>query len=169
MKIRFLLALCFLASPLIGQEPNVAQEISGPQGGIDLLQYSLLDLNNGERVELEQYRDQPILIMLFQPECPYCGRQVAAIQEIKEECPAITPIAVGVNGSRQRLRQELVELDPDFTAYEASGDMNRDLGDIDGTPVMLLTDQEGLYQTHLFGYQNLDVLRQVMQERAICI
>lgn len=162
MLNRFLFLLLLLAFPLVGQEVGEDGE------GIDLLQYRLLDLNNGERVELEQYRAQPVLIMLFQPECPYCGRQVTAIQELREECPDFTPIAVGVNGSRQRLRQELAELDPEFAAYEASGDMNRDLGDIDGTPVMLLTDQNGLYQTHLFGYQNLDVLRQVMQEHAIC-
>jgi thioredoxin-related protein len=131
---------------------------------IDLLHYELSDLRTGEAVDLAQFRGYPVLILLFEPDCGYCVRQAREINALLSQCTEIRPVAVGINGNRQHLREHVFSMQPDFPALMANRDLLQDLGEVQATPLMLLSDDKGYYHLHMVGLQEKETLRAVIGE-----
>jgi thioredoxin-related protein len=136
--------------------------ISGNAEPIDLLQYRLTDLRSGAEVDLDRFRGQPVLILLFEPDCGYCVRQAREVNALLAQCSEIKPLAVGINGNRQHLREHVFSMRPDFPALMANPDLLRDLGEVQATPLMLLSDDKGYYHLHMVGLQDRETLRGVI-------
>lgn len=137
---------------------------------VDLLDYQLKDLKSVETHDLEQYRGATVLMIFFQPDCPFCVKQSKVINEILAECPDFQAIGVGVNGSRSDLQLEAREMRSEYPTYEISPALQAEVGKVVGTPLMLIGNKQGLFTEHLQGYQQIDALIPVLGEAGlVCI
>ena len=130
-------------------------------GAPSLLAYSLRDLHSAEVHDLARYRGAPTLVLLFEPECAWCRRQVAVLNDLGD---CVQRVAIGVDGGRRRLIEALHNMKPSFPAYQASAAFVRDLGGSPPTPQLLLADAEGRYVTHLRGYQDREALTRALAD-----
>lgn len=134
---------------------------------IDLLKYELRDLQSEQLQRLDQFRGKTTLVMFFEPECPFCFKQTKILNGIQRECADFQAIGVGVNGSRRDLQEEIRHLDPSFPAYQVNAELQKEVGKVEGTPMMLVADKNGLYSSHLRGYQQLDTLLPVLAKAGL--
>lgn len=125
---------------------------------IGLLHYPVIDLRTGETGTLESFRGAPTVLLVFEPGCRFCARQSRILNAMLDECTNLNAVAVGVNGSRRRLLDDLEMLRPAFPAFAAGDELAYDLGEIVITPVMLVADAAGNYTLHLLGLQDRDTL-----------
>ena len=134
---------------------------------VDLLDYSLKELNGVESQPFEQYRGSTVLMIFFQPDCTFCVKQSKVLNQIQQECSDFQAIAVGVNGSRADLQLELREMRATYPAYEISPALQAEVGKVVGTPLMLVADKQGQFTKHLQGYQKIDALIPVLGEAGL--
>ena len=131
--------ICLAAALLFAAGSALADEASAR-----LVDFELRSLQEPAHHELTRYEGAPLLMVFFQPECSWCHRQVAAINEFRSQCEArFQAIAVGVNGNRRQLQTELRRIKPSFPAYEASPALIRSLGGVPATPFALLSNADG--------------------------
>lgn len=133
----------------------------------DLFKYELRNLETTEVESLSKYRGEETLIVLFEPDCTWCLRQIRTLNSLLESCPSFQALAVGVNGNRRSYLETLNLLRPDFPAYEISRELYEDLGGAEtvaGTPVMLWGDANGELVTYSVGYQKKNVLLPALDE-----
>lgn len=131
--------ICLTAVLLFAAGSALADEASAR-----LVDFELRSLQEPARHKLVRYEGEPLLIVFFQPECNWCYRQVAAINEFMSQCEAgFQAIAVGVNGNRRQLQAEMRRIKPAFPAYEASPALIRSLGGVPATPFALLGNANG--------------------------
>lgn len=131
---------------------------------IDIMHYTLHDLHTGEPVALDDFRGKPTFLLVFEPGCRYCARQSRIFNRMLESCDSFQVIAVGVNGSRRSLLDDLDMLRPRFPAVMADAELSYDLGEIVITPVMMLADAKGNYELHLLGLQDSERILSVLGE-----
>ncbi|NIW25540.1 MAG: conjugal transfer protein TraF [Gammaproteobacteria bacterium] len=125
---------------------------------VDVLDYELRDLESPDTVDLAGFRGSVILLMFFEPDCTYCLRQTRILNDLISSCEGFQPIGVGVNGTRRALQGERRRLRADFPLLQVSAQLQAEVGDIIGTPVMLLTDTDGRFVTWAQGIQSREVL-----------
>ncbi|MEX2962513.1 TlpA family protein disulfide reductase [Microbulbifer sp. TYP-18] len=139
--------------------PGVASEAR-------LLDMELRSLAGPARASLAQYRDLPVLMVFFEPECPWCFRQVRALNRLLARCPGqFQPLAVGTNGARRALLAEYRRLRPNFPAFQISGELLDKVGSIPATPFMLLVNRDGLPAGWLRGFVPGEKLQPVLAKR----
>lgn len=134
---------------------------------VDLLEYQLKELSGTEVHDLGQYRGDTVVMIFFQPDCPFCVKQSRVLNQIQEECEDFQAIAVGVNGSRSDLQVELREMRASYPAYEISPALQSQVGKVVGTPLMLIGDKKGNFTSHLQGYQQMDAIIPVLGEAGL--
>lgn len=127
---------------------------------VDILSYVLRDLRTTEEVvSLSDYRGSISVLMFFQPECEYCVRQTRVLNRLAEECPGLQPVGIGINGNRANLQREMRQMRADFPVAQINAAFEADIGEVIGTPLLLLSDHDGMLVTWLRGYQSSDSLR----------
>jgi thiol-disulfide isomerase/thioredoxin len=129
---------------------------------VDMLQYVLRDLRTTGEVDLADYRGKISLLMFFEPDCEYCLRETRVLNTLVADCPGLQPIAIGVNGSRAALQQHMRRMRTDFPVAQINEQFQADIGEIIGTPLLLLSDRDGALVTWLRGYQSESVLRELI-------
>ena len=137
---------------------------------VDVLDYELRDLESADDVNLADYRGSVILLMFFEPDCTFCLRQTRILNDLISSCEGFQPIGVGVNGTRRALQGERRRLRADFPLVQINPQLQAEVGDIIGTPVMLLTDTAGRLVTWAQGLQSREVLLDLISriEPAAC-
>ncbi len=150
MRLIILLVGCLLAIPALAE--------------VDILRYQLRDLASDKTVDLAMHRGAINLLMFFEPECPYCFKQARILSQLQHRCDRIQPIAVGVNGSRQDLRAEMRRMRAEFPALQISVRLHEDLGKVEGTPLLLITDRAGMLVTWLRGLKQEDMLAGLLNQ-----
>lgn len=129
----------------------------------DWLAYTLKSLATARSVSLAQYRGKPVLMSFFEPECPWCFRQLQDLQVLHASCPdSFQPLALGVNGERRDLRQIFARTRASFPAYIASPRMLADIGGVPATPITVLVDASGAAVGAVRGYRSLDELGELL-------
>jgi peroxiredoxin len=129
---------------------------------VDILDYTLRDLATSSDVSLADFRGRLSILMFFEPDCPYCFRQARALDALLATCPDIQPIAIGVNGDRAALQKEMRRMRAEFPVLQIDAHFQADLGKVVATPLLLLSDRNGMLVTHLRGLQSEDVLRDLI-------
>jgi thiol-disulfide isomerase/thioredoxin len=130
---------------------------------VDILDYRLRDLLSSDAMELDVFRGGVTIIMFFEPGCPYCFRQARVLNQLQRECPALNPVAVGLNGDRRALQKEAGRMRAEFPVLEIDERLQRDIGKIEATPLMLVGDRSGMLVTWLHGLQSAAVLRSLIE------
>jgi thiol-disulfide isomerase/thioredoxin len=130
---------------------------------VDILDYRLRDLLSSDAMELDVFRGGISVLMFFEPECPYCYRQARVLNQLQRECRDLHPVAVGLNGNRQTLQSEAERMRAEFPVLEIDERLQKDLGKIEGTPLMLVGDRSGMLVTWLRGLQSIDTLRALIE------
>jgi len=129
---------------------------------IDLMHYAVNDLRTGEETQLDAFRGKPTFLLVFEPGCIYCARQSRIFNRMLETCDSFQVVAIGVNGTRRRLLDDLDMLQPRFPAFMAGEEFAYELGEVVITPVMLLADARGNYELHLLGLQDSERLLSIL-------
>lgn len=118
-----------------------------------LFGYQLRSLEAPVTDSLDAYRGKPVIMLFFQPECSWCLKQVRAVNRLPADCRAsFNALAIGVNGDRKALKQELRRLRPDFPAYQANPALLDAIGGVPATPFALLGDANGEFHNWMRGY-----------------
>ena len=94
------------------------------------------------------------LMVLFQPECPWCVRQFDAAGKLANDRPDIAVIAVGLRGRRMELIRELRRARAQLPAYLASPELLETLGKPEGTPRLYVFDRHGRIVAWAAGYHD---------------
>lgn len=94
------------------------------------------------------------LLVLFQPECPWCVRQFDAAGVLTNDRPDIVVVAVGLHGRRMELIRELRRARTQLPAYLASPELLESLGKPDGTPRLYVVDRHGRIVAWAAGYHD---------------
>ncbi|WP_444896851.1 TlpA family protein disulfide reductase [Microbulbifer sp. SSSA005] len=123
------------------------------EAAISLYDFELRSLAGPERINLQQFKGKPSLILLVEPDCPWCFRQVRTLNRLTSECSQqFQPIALGINGSRKALLTEYRKLRPEFPMLQASTQLQQVLGETPGTPFSFLIASNGEPLSWLRGY-----------------
>ena len=124
---------------------------------LDLASYPLRGLE-ASGVEARSLPADVDVLVLFEPECTWCFKQVRVLNRLQQQCASFRAAGVGVNGSRRALLAEVRRLRADFPLYEASQALLADLGQIPGTPLMIYIDQSGQFENFSRGFQSESLL-----------
>lgn len=130
---------------------------------VDILDYRLRDLLSSDAMELDLIRGGVSVLMFFEPDCPYCFRQARVLNELQRECPDLEPVAIGLNGDRRALQKEAARMRAEFPVLEIDERLQRDIGKVEATPLMLVGDRSGMLVTWLRGLQSARVLRGIVE------
>ncbi len=136
--------------------------------GPSLLAYELKRLDEPKVESLSRFQGKPVLLIFFEPECNWCFRQVRDLNALGERCrTGFQPLAVGVNGNRSHLKEELRRLRPEFPAFEASPALLSALGGVPATPFALLGDANGDYLAWSRGYLPEEELHEFLAAQGV--
>lgn len=136
------------------------------QAAQSLFDFELRSLTQPYRESLTQYQGKPSLFMFFKADCPCCLRQTRVFNQLLEDCPqSFQPIAIGTQASRRELKKEHRRLKPNFPAYQASGELVSQIGELPGTPFTLLADSQGKPVSWLRGYIPKKRLKRILEKR----
>lgn len=139
--------------------------LTGAAAGVvhDWLGYSLKNLATARNDSLQQYRGTPVLMSFFEPECPWCFRQLQDLERMQGQCRgSFQPIALGVNGGRRELRHIFARTQATFPAFIASPRMLADIGGVPATPITVLIDAAGEAVGAVRGYRSPTELRALL-------
>jgi peroxiredoxin len=129
---------------------------------VDILDYRLRDLSSTREVALDEFRGDVSVLMFFEPDCPYCFRQARVLNDLQAACADVQPVAIGVNGDRAALQKEARRMGARFPVLQIDQRLQDDIGEIVATPLMLVSDRNGMLVTWLRGLQKADVLRSLI-------
>lgn len=114
-----------------------------------------LDLQglNGESGALNQFDGKTLLVVLFEPDCTWCHKQMRVFNKVTRECNAsLQPLAIGINGQKLALKKELRRSRVQFPALKASASWLEQFDDIPATPWNLVISEQGELIAQIRGY-----------------
>ena len=93
---------------------------------------------------------RPQIIMLYQPDCPWCKKQSKVLSKLVAECSDSLDISLlGHNGTRHTLKRELKHYPKNLSAYLSDTAFLRSIGGAKASPTTLFYDEVG----HLIAKQ----------------
>lgn len=107
---------------------------------------------------------KPQLVMLFQPNCGFCVKQMKHMQALANKCSAVAIQLYGFNGSAKELRNELIQHQISLPAYRTNKQFLDQLNEIKGTPTNLIFNSEGGLVLQHMGYWNESILRTQLKQ-----
>lgn len=117
------------------------------------------DLRTGQIQTLAGYRGHDTLLLFFEPQCRWCARQAKVLQQLKQQCPNLKQVAMGINGNLPALRQALFSLGISSRGFKPDPAMLVQLGGIPATPVMLVMNAQGQLVSGFRGFVPLAKLK----------
>jgi len=131
--LTLLLMMSFVAAPL-GASPQ-------------RLPLELLQRLDAPAAELSHLK--PKMIMLFEPNCRFCGLQRQQMEQVQKYCSAVEQWLVGVNGTERALKQQWQAWQSRLPLYVADPVWLRQIGGVDATPTTLFVSADHqLLATH---------------------
>jgi hypothetical protein len=98
------------------------------------------------------------LIILFQPDCPWCVRQVKAAEELQSLAPFLKMALVSLTGRREPLVREVLKANTEIPAYQGSPELLKALRYTPGTPCVYLITPDGRLVAYRRGKQSTEDL-----------
>lgn len=116
---------------------------------------------------LANYQGNPLLTAFFMPNCRWCQRQHKVLKKIQHTCPTIQTVMLGVQGSKQKLRHELMREKNTFPAYLANNNIVQAIGAKSPVPMMLLFNSQGTLIFKTVGYTSTEKLTALLIQHNI--
>lgn len=139
-------------------------------GANSLAQGALQDLalpslrGDGEHA-LSEYRGKVVLMSFFEPDCPWCYRQMKVLNRLQAQCgDHLQPLSVGVNGDVLRLRKEVRRAKVQYPALSATPSLMNVVGDVPATPWTLIFGPQGQLLGTLQGYIRLEKMQKLFAD-----
>ncbi len=151
--------------------------LSNPAWSSSLLDLKLLDLQEHRSLSLHDFlnktgsednketsKEKIILLSFFEPNCPWCYRQMKVFNKLQDTCNhSIQPVMVGINGNAIALRKDLRKAKVHFPALKANKQLRQQF-DVPATPWTLMIDAEGQLITTIRGYTPFKDFAEVFTE-----
>ncbi|MFP4181801.1 MAG: TlpA family protein disulfide reductase [Thiohalospira sp.] len=119
----------------------------------ELPKLALTDLRDGKPRALPDLVEGPALLILFEPRCPWCVRQLRAVDRITAACPeALEAAGVGVHGDTPGYRRVLHAAEVELPAVAGTDRLLATVGGVPATPFTLFVDGAGRVTHRLRGY-----------------
>lgn len=115
----------------------------------------MLRLNHQEHIiveNLSSYQGKPLITSFFIPDCRWCKRQQKVLKKIQSECPALSTVLLGVQGSKKKLKHELKRFKISFPAYLANNNIVKAIGKDTPVPLMLVFNEAGKLAFKTIGF-----------------
>ncbi|WP_051252580.1 TlpA family protein disulfide reductase [Ferrimonas kyonanensis] len=117
-----------------------------------LLEFEHRNLRSGEVTDLTHLAGQPVVMMFFEPDCSWCIKQARILDKLQQQQHnSFIPVMLGVHGNRLALKRALFDLGVSLPAYQASRALEREMGGIPATPILLVADKQGHYLRYFRG------------------
>ncbi|MEW6764663.1 MAG: hypothetical protein AB1344_02590 [Pseudomonadota bacterium] len=115
---------------------------------------SLLSIEDGTSHRIDSLAKGPLLLSFFEPDCPWCARQIRDLEAAQTQCARPLPFALaGVHGDRMELRLMLRRAKAGhLPAYVASPALQEALDGIPATPHAVILDAQGHPLVRMRGY-----------------
>ena len=138
-----------------------------------IYQQQMRRLNGDQHVSapiqsLDKYQGTPLLTSFFMPDCRWCQRQHKVLTQLQSSCPKLQTIMLGVQGSKQKLRQQLKREKNTFPAYIANKEIVQAVGAQSPVPMMLIFNQQGQLAFKTIGYTRQAKLSALLKQHKIC-
>lgn len=147
------LSLLFCLSLLI---PNAAYPNSKDRDLNNIIE--ALDINTHQKIELFN-NHKPNLLSFFEPDCPWCYKQIKALKKFQAHCPnQLNIVLVGIHGKKQQLRQELKKTQSKLPAIEYTPALKKRIGKIAATPTNVFLEHNGKLAAKQRGLITFDQL-----------
>lgn len=129
-----------------------------------LTDLALPALSDDGQLDLRQFADRWMLLVLFEPNCSWCLKQLQAADKLRAQRPGeVAVVAVGVHGSRPQLKAWLRKARGAFPAALATPELVAALDGVPATPWTLVSRPGGAFHTHLRGFADPEVLRALLE------
>ncbi|WP_337880749.1 hypothetical protein [Rheinheimera sp.] len=128
-----------LLMPLWCAAPLSAADARADNSQAAVLQYQKLPRLN----QAAASSGRAALLLLFGPDCRFCKQQARLMQQLQQQCPSVQLALIGVQGSKDELRQEIRQLQTSLPAFAVTAAFLRAIDGVDAVPTNLILDQEG--------------------------
>lgn len=153
-----LLLLCISLGTVASQ--NTMASPNMPQAYSAVAEIELPRLLNGGTVSLADYQDKVVFITFFEPDCPWCYRQMKVLNRVASECGHhLQPVAVGINGDAHSLRHELRRAKVSFPTAKATPELLQLVGAVPATPWTLIFRPPDQFLGKLQGYMEFEKIQ----------
>jgi len=99
----------------------------------------LPSLNNQATVSMADFRGKVVLLSFFEPDCPWCYRQMKVFNQVQSECDeTLQPLSVGIHGTDQKLKSELRRAKVQYPAVRGTPVLVQLTGEVNATPWTLI-------------------------------
>jgi thioredoxin-related protein len=123
----------------------------------ELFTLPVFSLDDFSQQTLQPFYGQKLFILLFSENCVWCSKQYEVIKQFNKQCPAVTPIMMGVGLNKQALKKELRRHKNRIPGYLAPFELINAL-DSSVTPRLLIVDEQGSFTHNILGYISLNSL-----------
>jgi len=130
--------------------------------GIYQEQMQRIDISSQIPHTLSDYSGAPLLASFFMPNCRWCLRQHKVLKNLQARCPKLQTVMLGVQGSKQKLKQELKRERNEFPAYIASRNIINAIGSNSPVPMMLIFNTQGKLAFKTIGYTHESKLMELL-------
>lgn len=146
-----------LAAPLHAAEAPALGELS------------LISIEEGSPQRIDSLTKGALLLSFFEPECPWCARQIRDLDAAQTQCAKPLPfVLVGVHGDRMALRMMLRRVKAEhLPAYVASPALLDALNGIPATPHTVILDTQSRPLARMRGYIPLEKLCEMAELLAV--
>jgi len=125
-----------------------------------LYEYALPTLNGAQN--FKEHKGNAVAILIFQPNCSWCALQSRTIHKMQKNNELSDRyLAVGINGRKSALVNEVFKTGLKLPAYQSTGPFIAKAELDKSSPVMLILNQKGQLLKKLVGYQDKTVLKQI--------
>lgn len=114
----------------------------------------LQSIEDGTLHRIDSLAQGPMMLSFFEPDCPWCARQIRDLEAAGAQCASPLPFAlVGVHGDRMELRLMLRRAQAGhLPAFIASPALLEALDGIPATPHAVVLDAKGRALVRMRGY-----------------
>ncbi|WDE05585.1 hypothetical protein SG34_001160 [Thalassomonas viridans] len=147
------------------------QVLLAPASAGGLYHYPLKSLTDRESKSLADYRGATRIAVVFQPECPWCDKQIADLARLEHLCGgAFSTVLIGTRGNKRTLKRELRRFAAPLPALQADKGFMRLLSGFEATPVTLFFGPAGKLLASRRGYIPPDKLKRAiaLQTGGLC-
>ncbi|HCO59884.1 MAG TPA: hypothetical protein DIT58_06780 [Porticoccaceae bacterium] len=136
-----------------------------PRAVASLEQLQLPSLTDNTTVSMTDFRGKVLLLSFFEPDCPWCYRQMKVFNQTQAQCnEQLQPLSVGIRGTDQKLRPELRRAKVSYPAVRGTPLLLRLVGEIPATPWTLIFDPQGQLLGTWRGYMKFKQVQSLFPE-----
>jgi len=136
-----------------------------PQAFSSLHEIQLPSLKSQATVSMADFRGKVVLLSFFEPNCPWCYRQMKVFNQIQSACDEILqPLSVGIHGTNQKLRSGLRRAKVQYPAVRGTPALIQLTGEINTTPWTLIFGPNGQLLATRRGHMEFEKIQELFPE-----